>query len=102
MLHDPIVTVTPTIQDGIVVRWYDNPNAAVYGHELVSASRNGVLVHAYLNEVPADILDRAREAYEILRDGKPPETVYAMATHRSRLLSGDLEPIVREEAPDVA
>lgn len=65
-MSDPIVTVTPTIQDGAVVRWYASESAVEYGREKLSASRNGVIVYGYLHEVPQPWLDAARTAYEQL------------------------------------
>lgn len=92
-----IVTVTPTIMDGAVVRWYASVNAAECGDPIASASRAGVLVTGYLHEVPAAVMAQANEAFEILRDrdGRrgAPELVYPMATHRKRGLFGPLERI---------
>lgn len=57
-----IVTVTPTVQDGTVVRWYsakgDIPLA-----EIASASRNMLLV---LDETPVDVRDAAEAAHREL------------------------------------
>lgn len=96
----PVVTVTPTILDGTVVRWYLTAAAADRGHEAVSASRNGIIVKAYLNEVPPEVIAQAEEAYEILRDNGPRELVQDMATHRRKLGRDGLEPIQREENAD--
>lgn len=37
-----LVTSTPTVCDGTVLRWYRSEHAARYGNESISASRNGV------------------------------------------------------------
>ena len=87
-----IVTVTPTIMDGTVVRWYHNENAVEYGREMVSASRNGVRVNGYLTDVPGDVLSAAQQAYETLRRDDRTDISH-LATHRRRGLFGPLEPI---------
>jgi len=84
-----IVTVTPTIRDGQVVRWYGSEEAAQYGDEMLSVSRNGVRVHAYLDDVPDDVLTQARDAHRVLAAGGD---VGHLATHRKERY-GDLEPI---------
>lgn len=95
-MSEIVVTVTPTIQDGTVVRWYASLAAAEHHHDpIVSASRNGVRITTYLHLVPPAVLARANEAHEILRGGAP-ELVQDMATHR-RKLGGRLLPILRED-----
>lgn len=84
-----IVTVTPTIQDGTVVRWYLNESAAELRREVVSASRNGVLVNGYLHEIPAEVMADAQAAYEALRHDRRAEVAH-LATHRHRGLFGPL------------
>lgn len=90
-MTDIVCTVTPTIMDGTVVRWYRSVSDAENRNEMLSASRNGVLVRGYLHEVPAEALARANEAFEILRDKGPRELVQGMATHRRMALGGGLE-----------
>ena len=108
MQPDPIVTVTPTVMDGLVVRWYADLDAAQNCHEMASASRNGVRIASRMGgnlyQTPAAVLDQAIRANEILRRrGEPDDEVRAMATHRRRRLFGmDLEPIHREEPTDAA
>jgi hypothetical protein len=97
--QEMICTVTPTIMDGTVVRWFfagdpmaDNPAV----QPAVSASRNGVMIGIFLHQVPPAVLAQANEAFEILRDGGPRELVQAMATHRrTKVFGGDLVPIER-------
>lgn len=98
-MTDPVCVAFPTIMDGLVLRWYASVDAYVAGGELASASRNGVLVPIYLHEVPREVLAKAEEAYEILRDGGPRELAAAMATHRLKAFTGrELVPIECEAA----
>lgn len=85
----------PTIMDGLVLRWYRSVDAyELNGEAFCSASRAGVLIPGYLHQVPAEVLAKAEEAYEILRDGGPRELAAAMATHRpKRFMSRELVPI---------
>lgn len=95
-----IVTVTPTVMDGTVVRWYHNEDAAEYGREMVSASRNGVRVNGYLNDVAADVLSAAQQAYETLRRDNRAD-VSGLATHRRSGMFGPLVPVTTGESSDV-
>ncbi|MFG1659055.1 hypothetical protein ACGFIY_21235 [Micromonospora chersina] len=93
-----IVTVTPTIMDGTVVRWYSSEDAVEYGREMCSASRNGVRVNGYLTDVPADVLAAAQQAYEALRRDDRTDVGH-LATHRQRGLFGPYEPVpAKQEA----
>lgn len=86
-----IVTTTPTIMDGQVLRWYTNEIAEEAHRPLLSASRNGVQVHAeHLHQVE-HLLDDARRAHERLARG---EDVTDMATHHTRMFR-PIEPIQR-------
>lgn len=87
-----IVTVSPTIMDGAVVRWYSSEDAVEYGREMCSASRNGVRVNGYLTDVPADVLSAAQQAYESLRRDDRTDVGH-LATHRRRGLFGPLVPV---------
>lgn len=64
-----VCTVTPTIQDGVVVRWYRSEIAAETRRVMISASRNGVIVGDCLinDEVPAEIQAAAEAAHAELR-----------------------------------
>jgi hypothetical protein len=89
-----IVTVTPTVMDGTVVRWYAGDNPDSIGSPQVSVSRNGVLVNGYLHEVPEGVLDQAKQLYEgwrINRDAWP--DIDRIATHKRRGFLGPLEPV---------
>ncbi len=85
-----IITTTPTIQDGQVLRWYLSPGAEDRGQAIASASRNAVLVNGRLEDVEP-VLDDARRAHQRLVRG---EDVTDMATHRTRMFK-PAEPIVR-------
>lgn len=99
-----VVTTTPTIMDGYVVRWYASLTAADSGHEIMSASRNGVRIRTYLHEIPAAALADAIAIYVKLHtaslrpfgsDRSADEAARALATHHRRGFGrhGPLEPI---------
>lgn len=83
-----IVTVTPTVMSGQVVRWFATESAAEHGTEIVSASRDGVTVSAYLH-VAAPYLAAANEARDRLLQN---EDVADLATH-TRGRFGAISPI---------
>jgi hypothetical protein len=85
-----IAIVTPTIMDGQVIRWYVGKNAAENGDEMLSASRNGIRVFVYLDDVPDEVMRQAKAAYDTLRRGGD---VRHLATHRMGLFSRVLEPL---------
>lgn len=97
--YELVCVARPTIVDGLVLDWYADPGAS---GEIVSASRNGVMVWTLLHEVPAAVLAAANEAFEILRDGGPRELAAAMVTYRRRHRRGEiglLERIPDDERP---
>jgi hypothetical protein len=66
-MSDPVITVTATVQHGTVIRWYRSIEAAEDRGPALSASRMGVMVHReYLTDIPAEWIDRAREAHAVL------------------------------------
>jgi hypothetical protein len=97
-----IVIITPTIMDGTVVRWYRPVEVTgidtaeptfIAGEELVSASRNGVRVRGYLDQIGDQVLADARQAYEALRADSDADLSH-LATHRRRaMFSDDLVPV---------
>jgi hypothetical protein len=98
-----ICTVTPTIMDGYVVRWWRSVDHAEYGGPpSVSVSRNGIRVEVFLHEVPDDVLEQAHAAWLLLKaratTATDYDTVQAMATHRfsGPFKNGDVVPIERE------
>ncbi|MBM0235940.1 hypothetical protein JNW88_00360 [Micromonospora sp. ATA32] len=93
-----IVTVTPTIGDGTVVRWYHDsaPLDALSHIATVSASRNGVLISGYLHEVPDDVMAAAKEVWQQLQRDHNAD-VQHLATHRKRRMFGPYEPITEAQ-----
>jgi hypothetical protein len=89
-----IVTVTPTVMDGTVVRWYAGDDPDSIGSPQVSVSRYGVLVNGYLHEVPESVLNQAKQLHEgWQRDRNAWPDVEKLATHRRKGLLGPLVPI---------
>ncbi|HJT93772.1 MAG TPA: hypothetical protein VJ777_17875 [Mycobacterium sp.] len=92
-----IVTVTATVAEGTVVRWYWDYTVLDDIDEydpVVSASRDGVLVGAHLHRVPTGILVMAQQTYETLQRDPRADVGY-LATHRR---SGPFGPYVGIEA----
>jgi hypothetical protein len=93
MATEPIVTVTPTIQSGTVVRWYystgDNERP------VLSASREGVMIHGdvFWHDIPREWLNAAKDAHEMLGLTNGKRDVSHLATHSRRGLTGPLEPV---------
>lgn len=93
-----VCTVTPTIGDGTVVRWYRSEIAAEHRKVMVSASRNGVSVGEHLTHgrVPSSIMAVATQAWSILSQD-PDADMSGWATHRrERVFGGNLVRIQRE------
>jgi hypothetical protein len=98
MTPEMICTVTPTINDGTVVRWYfphdmvavvDQPCSS----PAVSATRSGVRVSTYLHEPPTWVMTAAQNAYETLM-ADPDADMTGLATHRRKYaIGGPLVPI---------
>ena len=87
-----VVTVTPTIMDGTVVRWFTGLEAAERCRPFLSASRYEVITH-----VEGVVTPDLREQANAVRDGLPhfgptPEWVERLATHRRRGITGPMEP----------
>jgi hypothetical protein len=90
----PVVTATPTIMSGLIVRW----RAVVNGEALLSASRSCVMIHGDVDLARIEPwLDDARRAHEALRADRRDEA-RALATHEhARFFSGELVPIERSD-----
>lgn len=93
MADAPVVTVTATIQSGVVVRWYRDADDSA--GPCLSASRNGVMIHGdqWLtgpDALPAAWVEDAHVAHGTLLSGG---SVGHMATHRRAGLLGPLEPV---------
>lgn len=81
-----IVTVTPTIMDGTVVRWYAGEDAEDRAEELASASRNRAIV---ADSAPDSLRCTAESVHAALRQNRNADLNY-LATHRREGLSGPL------------
>lgn len=93
----PVVTVTPTIMDGTVVRWHAGGSAEEAGRALVSASHSGVMIHGdvFLHDLPAAWLEAAQDACARIKGGRD---VSRLATHRRPFGSRTLIPVDAPEA----
>lgn len=92
MTPDPVITVTPTIQSGTVVRWHRSLTDANQHQEILSASRDGAMIHGnvFLHDLPEEWVEAAKAAATDLRMSRD---VKHLATHRRRGLMGPLEPV---------
>jgi hypothetical protein len=96
MATEPVVTVTPTIQSGTVVRWYySTASEEINGRPVLSASREGVMIHGdvFWHDIPREWLNRAIDAHEMLNLSNGKRDVSHLATHSRRGLTGPLEPV---------
>jgi hypothetical protein len=92
-----IITVTPTLTDGAIVRWHTCLSAAQIYQPVMTASRHGVRVETYLHEIPAEVLRAAQRAYEALRHDRNADVTH-LATHRHKGPSnGPLVPVDEED-----
>ncbi|MFB4312934.1 hypothetical protein [Actinomadura sp. 21ATH] len=101
MIDPPVITVTSTIMDGTVVRWFRNLGEAELQQPVLAASRHGVSVHApYLTDIADTWVADARRAHEELRRDRR-ANMTGWATHQQREVtgfrSGPLEPIKKKE-----
>ncbi|MFD5089377.1 hypothetical protein ACFWMR_02160 [Amycolatopsis thailandensis] len=88
-----VVTVTPTIMEGTVIRWYRSLSAASTGGQAVaSASRNGFSFFIMLTRADNPLIDAVRDAHDALAAGHVNE-VETIATHRRHSLFGPLVPV---------
>lgn len=97
-MTEPVITVTMSV-DGQVVHWHQTVSAATNHRPTISASRNGVAVHAeYLTNIPEDWVTAAKTAYNELRRNRQADLRH-LATHRHGhgLMNGPLEPVEKEE-----
>lgn len=99
MTEPPVITVTATVMDGQVARWHRTVEAATIHRAMLSASRNGVSVHAeYLTDVPQEWIDAARAAHAELAADRGAD-MRRLATHRNRGFgNGPLVPVETTES----
>lgn len=89
-----LVTVTPTIMDGQVVRWYPSEAALENHSEAISASRNAVMA-CDGHPITPELFDAAWTAHLALKNKGD---LSHLATHRQRGFLGSYEP-VEQAAP---
>jgi hypothetical protein len=88
-----IVIGTHTVGDGLVIRWYPDRENGRAGREVMSASRNGVLISTYLHLIPDEHVLAASAAYESLQRDRDAD-LSGLMTHRfKRFMSDEIEPI---------
>lgn len=91
-----VVTVTPTIMDGTVVRWYANLAAAENRHEYLSASRNAVMVDAEMKDTAevGEIVTAIQRACDVMVRLRRGDDVRDLATHDRPFASRRLDPVL--------
>lgn len=93
-----IVIGTHTVGDGLVVRWYPERENGRAEREVMSASRNGVLVNTYLHLIPDEHVLAACAAFESLRRDRDADLSGLMTHRRKRFMSDEIEPIEKAAA----
>lgn len=92
-----VVVVDMHVEDGTSVCWYIHEAAAENGYELMSATRQGVMVRTFLHNIPAGLMATATAAHEALK-ADPYANVRHLATHRRKYLnSSEVELIPKPE-----
>lgn len=97
-MADYVVTVTPTIGDGTVVRWHENVGDALAVCPFVSASRNAVVVHGSTLRTDGEheelrrVLDHAFAVRSRIMRG---DDVRDLATHERHGFGAPLAPVQR-------
>jgi hypothetical protein len=92
-----VVTVTPTIMSGTVVRWFADIEAAERCRPIISASRDEVIEHIP-EQVTASLLLSARAVHEGL-DHDQRLDLHHLATHRRESLIGRFRPCTKPDSP---
>lgn len=100
---EAVITVKATIMSGTVVRWYRTVGDAEHQQPVLSASREGVAVHAsYLTQIPELWVLDAKRAFEQLHQDRNAD-MSSWATHQPRKVSGfrsgPLDPVERALDP---
>jgi hypothetical protein len=94
-----VVVATPTIQDGLVLRWYRDIEAAESSsREIVSASSRGVMLNGnvYLHTIPPAWIADAQRACDMLQHDQRDRAQEEYATHKhARVFSGELSEVKR-------
>ena len=92
-----IVTVSPTIMDGTVVRWFESKGAEKAFRPIATASRN---MPWYADDCPDDLRAKVDEAYEWLKrnqwaSDRTQQAREKWATHDRPFPHGELKPYER-------
>ena len=97
----PVITMTSTVMSGTVVRWHRSLSAAENVSPVLSASRDGVMIHGdqFLARIPQEWVDAANQAHRDLAAGRD---VRDLATHSHRGFMGPLEPVAHAPKPGPA
>ena len=91
MTEDYVVTVTPTIMSGTVVRWFTGVEAAERCRPFLSASRYEVVTHVEGVTTP-ELREQANAVQDALIKGDR-DAAKRLETHRRRGLTGPIEPL---------
>lgn len=94
MTDQAVITVNTTIMQGTCVRWYRDVGQAANHRPVLSASREGVAVHAqYLTSIPETWVAAAKRAHQQLARDRQAD-MSRWATHVNRGPSnGPLVPV---------
>lgn len=87
-----IITVTPTIMSGTVVRWYMDEYDAYNSREFLSTSREQVILKEVVIKDPEkmmEIVGLIGTAVGVMNELRAGKSVEDMATHQ-RSISGDI------------
>jgi hypothetical protein len=79
---EPLIVSEDPVLNGPRLSWYASMSKAEYHHDVLTASRDGVLPdgNTFLHQIPSSWLSAAVRAHRLLREGKAGEAL-AMATH---------------------
>jgi hypothetical protein len=79
---EPLIVSEDPVLNGPRLSWYASMSKAEYHHDVLTASRDGVLPdgNTYLHQIPPSWLSAAVRAHRLLSEGKAGEAL-AMATH---------------------
>lgn len=99
MSYEWIIIASPTIMNGLVLRWYANEEQAIRVEPHVSASRNRVLIHCDC-ELSQDAVPEAEHAHQLLSAAyeRNYERVKVMATHDHPMFSDEIIAITRRDS----
>lgn len=91
-MTDTVVTITPTIMDGTVLRWYPSLASAERDPRFAIASASRNAVEFYTDNVHPRIRDAAQAAHRELSANRNAD-VRHYATHQHEAMFGPLVPV---------